>query len=59
MGVGDISTNVNIIENACAMESIVDELLLEIGDAFVLHKQQQEATTNTCSWKSMVCCTKN
>ena len=28
------------------MESIVNELLLEIGDAFELHKQQQEATTN-------------
>ena len=25
----------------------MDELLLEIGDTFELHKQQQEATTNT------------
>ena len=29
MGLGDISADVDIIENACAMESIVDELLLE------------------------------
>ena len=42
-----ISVDVDIIENACAMESIVDELRLEIGDAFELHKQQQEATRNT------------
>ena len=44
-----ISADVDIIKNACAMESIVDELLLEIGDAFQLHKQQQEARTNTCT----------
>ena len=50
MGLGDIFTDVDIIENPCAiMESIVDDLLLEIGDAFELHKQQQEATTNTCT----------
>ena len=47
MGLGDISADVDIIENACTMESIVDELLLEIGDAFELHKEQQEARTNT------------
>ena len=29
MGVGDISANVVIFDNACAMESIIDELLLE------------------------------
>ena len=34
MGVGDISANVAIFDNACAMESIIDELLLEAGDAF-------------------------
>ena len=44
MGLGGISADVDIIKNVCAMESIVDELLLEIGDAFELHKQQREAT---------------
>ena len=47
VGLCDISTDVDIIENTCTMESIVDKLLLEICDAFELHKQQQEATTNT------------
>ena len=48
MCLGDISADVHIIESTCAaMESIVDELLLEIGDTFELHKQQQDATTNT------------
>ena len=39
----------NISKNACTIESIVDELLLEIGDTFELHKQQHKATTNTSS----------
>ena len=47
MGLGDISADVDIIKNAHAMESIVDKLLLEIGDAFELHKQHQVATINT------------
>ena len=47
MGLGNISADIDIIENACSMEFIVDKLLLEIGNAFELHKQQQEATTNT------------
>ena len=47
MGLGDISADIDSIENACAMESIVDELLLEVGNAFELHEQQQEPTTNT------------
>ena len=34
MNVGDISADVDIPENACAIESIVDQLLLEAGDAF-------------------------
>ena len=38
MGLGDISADVDIIENACPMESTVDRLLFEIGDAFELHK---------------------
>ena len=44
MGPGDISADVDI---TCAMVSIVDELLLEIGDTLELHKQQHKATTNT------------
>ena len=47
MGLSDISSDVVIIENTHAMESIVVKLLLEIGGSFELHKQQQEATTNT------------
>ena len=46
MGPGDISADLDTIENACAMKSIVD-VVLEVGDTFELHKQQQEATTNT------------
>ena len=42
MGLGDISTDVDNIENACAMESIV-----KFHDAFELQKQWQEATTDT------------
>ena len=39
MGLDDVSADIDIIENRCTMESIVDKLLLEIGDAFGLHKQ--------------------
>ena len=39
MGVGDISANVNIFDNACAMESIIDKLPLEDGDAFEVYKE--------------------
>ena len=42
MDLGDISTDVNNIENACAMQSIV-----RFRDAFELQKQWQEATTDT------------
>ena len=42
---GDISTDVDIPKNACAMESIVDQL--EAGDAFELYKQEQEVLTTT------------
>jgi hypothetical protein len=46
MGVGDISANVDIFDNACAMESIIDELLLEAGDAFEVYEQQQGVASN-------------
>ena len=50
------------VKNACTMESIVDKILLEIGDAFELHKQQQEATTKPSTLVygfNMVCCATN
>ena len=46
MGVGDISANVDIFDNACAMESIIDELLLEAGEAFEVYEQQQGVASN-------------
>ena len=42
----NVSTDVDYFDSACAMESIVDELLLQAGDVFELHEQQQEVTTN-------------
>ena len=47
MNMGDISADMDIFKNACAMESVVDELLLEAGDAFELYKQEQEVPTTT------------
>ena len=47
VGRDDISADDDIIDNACTMESIVDNVLVEIGDAFKLYKQQQETTANT------------
>ena len=44
---GNISTDVDILENTCTMESIMDALLLEAGDAFELYEQEQEVPTTT------------
>ena len=42
----NVSTDVDKFDNTCAMESIVDEILLQAGNAFELHEQQQKIATN-------------
>ena len=49
MGGGDISTDINILNNACTMNPTVDELLTEAGEGLELYKQQQVVPTTSCT----------